>query len=201
MGIGLCCSQLLLLTCHSTTVLSVLGVWHGSSHEYQSLIHSAAGSELPTAHSRCAQEDPKCPMQVRGRLWSFFHSARAHQLEASMLLGIAGKALGGPGAAGCGREGVGWNGWDILGRDTARLEQRRCRVHVLQGEAEEGEGGGEGEMLPSLHHMQRLGKHLAKGFPPSCPFAEPQLQVLSHLRPRTPMAAKGWRQAPSSTGR
>lgn len=45
-------------------------------------------------------------------------------------LGISGKDLGGPGATGCEREVVFLNGWDILGKDAARLEQRQCRMQV-----------------------------------------------------------------------
>lgn len=118
-------------------------------------------------------------------------------------LGVGGKDLGGPGAVGCEREVVFLNGWDILGRDAARLERRWCRVQVLQGKVEEGEGEGEGEMLPSLHYMQQGWESTSpRVFPHLAPLLSHGFrQSLSNLRFRTPMAAKGWRQAPSSTGR
>lgn len=52
-------------------------------------------------------------------------------------------------------------------------------------------------------HTVGLERQFAKEFPPSCPFAAPQLQgrLLSCHRPGAPMAAKGWRQSPSSTER
>lgn len=37
-------------------------------------------------------------------------------------LGISGKDLDGPGTAGCEREVVGWNGWEILGQGHSKAE-------------------------------------------------------------------------------
>lgn len=83
--------------------------------------------------------------------------------------GIAGKDLGSPWAGVCEREGGCSHGRDIAGGGAARLKRRRCRVQALQGKAE-------GEVLaqPPLH-TAGLERQLAKGFPPYCPFAAPQL--------------------------
>lgn len=97
-----------------------------------------------------------------------------------MARGAGRKDPGGSWAGIFKREGGCLRGRDIPGRGAARLKQRQHGAWGLQGKAE-----GEGEVLSSLPHMQRLGRQFAKGFPPSCPFAAPQLERGSLELPQT----------------